>query len=78
MGSAFGPVLLVTVLKGEIEPRIKLIAMLTGCLLSIGAFYLVPAELSWKGSFERFLPFMIGLIIAFYGYHRNVQTVPKD
>jgi sodium/proline symporter len=68
MGSAFGPILLVTVLKGEIEPRIKLIAMLTGCLLSIGSFYLVPSTLAWKGGLERFVPFVIGLMIALYGW----------
>ncbi|MGW8179060.1 MAG: sodium:solute symporter family transporter, partial [bacterium] len=67
MGSAFGPVLLVTLLKGEVEPRARLIAMLSGCLLSIGAFYFVPSSLAWKGGLERFLPFVIGLMIALYG-----------
>jgi len=70
MGSAFGPVLLVSVLKGQIEPRMKLIAMLTGFLLSIGAFYLVPSTQAWKGGLERFVPFVVGLIISIYGWHR--------
>jgi sodium/proline symporter len=67
MGSAFGPILLVTVLKGEIEPRIKLIAMVTGCVLSVGAYYLVPTDLAWKGALERVFPFLIGLAIALCG-----------
>ncbi len=71
MGSAFGPVLLVTVLKGEIEPRIKLIAMLTGCLLSIASFYLIPPTLLWKGSLERCVPFVTGLVLALYGCRRS-------
>lgn len=67
MGSAFGPILLVTVLKGEIQPRVKLIAMLTGCVLSIGAFYLVPSGEAWKGGLERVFPFVTGLTICLYG-----------
>lgn len=71
MGSAFGPVLLVSTLKGDIDARIKLTAILAGGLLSVGAFYLVPSGESWKGGLERFVPFIIGLSIALYGRHKS-------
>lgn len=71
MGSAFGPLLLVESLKGRVEPRVKLAAMVTGFVLSVGAFYLFPAGALWKGSFERFFPFVVVLVIAFMGYRLN-------
>lgn len=71
MGSAFGPLLLVESLKGSVEPRIKLAAMVTGFVLSVGAFYLFPSGALWKGSFERFFPFIIVLVLSLIGYRLN-------
>ncbi len=71
MGSAFGPLLLVESLKGPVEPRLKLAAMVTGFVLSVGAFYLLPGGALWKGSLERFFPFIVALAIALMGYRLN-------
>ena len=74
MGSAFGPLLLVESLKGSVEPRMKLEAMVTGFVLSVGAFYLFPSGALWKGSFERFFPFVVVLAIALIGYRLNRRS----
>jgi sodium/proline symporter len=54
VGAAFGPLLLVTVLRGPVGPSRSLLAMAAGFLLSI-AFY-VPAELR-GGALERIGPY---------------------
>lgn len=74
IGSAFGPLLLVESLKGPVESRVKLTAMITGFVLSVGAFYLFPAGALWKGSFERFFPFVVALVIALVGYRLNRRS----
>ncbi len=74
MGSAFGPLLLVLVLKGEVRPSIRLAAITAGFLLSIGAFYLVPAGHAWKGSFERLFPFLIALAVVLLGVRRRLPA----
>jgi sodium/proline symporter len=77
MGSAFGPILLVMAFKGDVQPALRLTAMLTGCVLSVGAFYLIPADWAWKGAFERVFPFLISLAIALKGVDRD-QTLWKE
>jgi sodium/proline symporter len=73
MGSAFGPLLLVLVLKGEVRPGIRVAAISGGFLLSVGAFYLVPAEHAWKGSLERLFPFLIVLALVLLGTKRRAS-----
>lgn len=73
MGSAFGPLLLVLVLKGSVRPGIRLAAIIAGFLLSVGAFYLVPAGQAWKGSLERMFPFLLVLALAFWGARRGEE-----
>jgi sodium/proline symporter len=67
MGSAFGPLLLVILYRGQVDPRARLLAMLLGFLLSVGAFYLLPAGFAWKGAFERVFSFVIALGVAYLG-----------
>ena len=78
IGSAFGPVLLVTVLRGEVEACWRLAAILLGFSLSVGAFYLLPSSVAWKGSLERFFPFVCGLAVAMYGARRGVKMLRED
>jgi sodium/proline symporter len=60
MGSAFGPLLLVIVLRGPVEPRRALAAMVLGFVLSVGA-YSFPVT---KGGFwERIVPFGVALAV---------------
>jgi sodium/proline symporter len=63
MGAAFGPLLLVTVLRGPVSPPRTLAAMLAGCGLSVAAYYLFPD--ATDKIFERVLPFVVvfGLIL---------------
>jgi Na+/proline symporter len=64
MGSAFGPLLLVTVLRGPVPPRTSLCSMAAGFLLAVLA-YTFPET---RGGFlERVLPFLIALAIALKG-----------
>ena len=61
MGSAFGPLLLVTVLRGPVPSGPSLASILIGFSLSV-IFYMVPAT---RGSgLERVLPFVLALAIA--------------
>ena len=61
MGAAFGPLLLVTVLRGPVPPGRTLAAMIAGFVLSVGA-HLIPET---KGGFmERIVPFFVALAIA--------------
>jgi sodium/proline symporter len=65
MGSAFGPVLLVTLMAGEVKPRHTLLSILFGFGLSTIAFFLFP-EPETKG-LERVVPFLFALLIAWSG-----------
>ena len=61
MGAAFGPLLLVTVLRGPVSPRGTLLAMIAGFTLSVGA-HLFPETKG--GVLERIVPFFVALAIA--------------
>jgi sodium/proline symporter len=63
LGNAFGPLLLVTALRGPVPPRRTLAALLLGFTLSVAAFSL-PATAG--GPAERVLPFLVGLAICLY------------
>ncbi|MCA9778273.1 MAG: sodium/proline symporter [Candidatus Eremiobacteraeota bacterium] len=68
MGAAFGPLLLVTVLRGRVNSQATIAAMSLGFVLSV-AFYLIPAT---KGGFiERVLPWCIALGVAVAGSSRE-------
>jgi sodium/proline symporter len=77
MGSAFGPLLLIESIKGPIEPKTKLAAMVTGFVLSVCAFYVFPADFSWKGAFERVFPVVVVLSMAIAGYLRMRGQGPE-
>lgn len=62
MGSAFGPVLLITVLHRRPRPGFVLAAMLAGFVLSVIAF-LAHAS----GVIERVVPFVVALALAWWG-----------
>lgn len=64
MGAAFGPLLLVTVLKGRVNPRATLQAMLCGFCLSVTA-YSIP--MTKGGVVERVVPWLIAFAIAWFG-----------
>ncbi len=64
MGAAFGPLLLVTIWRGPVSARATLAAMAIGFTFSIAAYYL-PAH-AWKGTFERVVPVVVALLIAWY------------
>jgi sodium/proline symporter len=70
MGSAFGPVLLVVSLRGEVRPRATLLSICAGAALSVGAFYLLASANPWKGSFERVVSFAVALAVALWGLRR--------
>jgi sodium/proline symporter len=76
MGCAFGPVLLVTVLIGEVPPRLRLAAIITGCTLSVAAYYGFASDQMWKGSMERVLPFLVALAMAGLGASR-LRKLPQ-
>jgi len=64
MGCAFGPLLLVTVLKGPVPPIRSFIAMVLGFLLSVAAFFGPHLDLATKGGvFDRVLPFAVSLLV---------------
>ncbi len=67
MGSAFGPLLLVTLLKGPVDKSYTLAAMLTGFLLSVTAYSISWAQGTW---IERVLPFLLALAIAWAGQRK--------
>ena len=71
MGSAFGPVLLVTLMAGEVKPHHTLLSILCGFGLSTIAFFLFPAP-ETKG-LERVVPFLFALLIAWIGREKSRQ-----
>ena len=64
MGAAFGPLLLVTVLRGPVRPRWSMTAMLAGFVLSVGAYSFPQTK---GGIVERVVPFVVALVIAGIG-----------
>jgi sodium/proline symporter len=73
MGAAFGPLLLVTVLRGPVAPVRSLLAMLFGAGLSVSAYYMVDdaADKGW----ERVLPFAVALLCAVWpGGHDELRS----
>ncbi len=66
MGCAFGPLLLVTALRGPVSPAGTLASMFSGFSLSVGAYMAKQFALlgSWSGVFERVVPFVVALIVA--------------
>ena len=67
LGSAFGPLLLVTVLRGRVRGGYTLAAMATGFFASV-ILYSFPET---KGAFERWIPFLSALSIALFGVERD-------
>ena len=67
LGAAFGPLLLVTALRGPVAPRRTLTAMSAGLLLTVaGAVYRSQAGTAWGAACERVLPFAVALAIALW------------
>jgi sodium/proline symporter len=68
MGAAFGPVLLVRVLRGPVSAARTLVAMSSGLVLTIaGALLRTSVAGDWGGAAERVLPFAVALAIAATG-----------
>jgi sodium/proline symporter len=67
LGAAFGPLLLVTVLRGPVAPLRTLIAMSAGLVLTVaGAIYRSQVGSAWGPAAERVLPFVVALGIALW------------
>lgn len=66
MGCAFGPLLLVTVLRGRVSPAGTIAAMSLGFTLSVGVYAAKQLGLigGWSGFLERVLPFLVALGFA--------------
>ena len=64
MGSAFGPLLLVTCWWGPVSSRATVWAMLTGFSLSILAYSIDTTK---GGAAERILPFVVAWVVAWRG-----------
>ena len=62
MGSAFAPLILLTVWRGPVSVRATLAAMTTGFLLSVTA-YSLPAS-HWKDVFEHIVPWVLAFVLA--------------
>lgn len=71
MGSAFGPLLLVTLLRGPVDKAYTLAAMLAGFLLSVSAYSIAETKGTW---IERVLPFVIALSIAWAGQKKAANS----
>ncbi len=68
LGAAFGPLLLVRLHRGRVQPQYAFAAMVLGFSLGV-VFYLLPGT---KGTvIERVLPFVCALFIAFAGAKKN-------
>lgn len=84
MGFAFGPLLLVTVLRGPVSARATIIAMTLGFGLSVGAYsfrksgFEYPAQFAvlqhWGEVWERVLPFFVALVVAYAGSQRRARS----
>jgi sodium/proline symporter len=75
MGAAFGPLLLVILLKGPVRKAYALAAMALGFSLSVGAYSMAYSRGTWL---ERVLPFAVALIIAYAGSRNVVRDVSRN
>jgi sodium/proline symporter len=71
MGSAFGPLLLVTVLRGPVRPWPTLAAMALGGGLSVLAYWFPETR---GGFLERVVPFCVALAVAVAGSTRSARN----
>jgi sodium/proline symporter len=71
MGSAFGPVLLVRVVRGRVEPGQVLASMLSGFALSVLAYSFPETK---GGPWERVAPWAIALAIAAWPARRSESS----
>ncbi|MCA8949485.1 MAG: hypothetical protein KDE27_08270 [Planctomycetes bacterium] len=69
LGSAFGPLLLVRLLVGEVAPPWALASMVVGGGWAIAAFYLEPVLA--KGFADRVLSWIAALAVAWFGARRR-------
>lgn len=75
MGSAFGPVLLVTVVRGRVASGQILASMLAGFVLSVLAYTLPETK---GGPWERIAPWVIALVIAAWPARSVGQSQPRS
>ncbi len=68
MGSAFGPLLLVTVLRGRVNPRATIVALSCGFLLSVLAY---SFSFTKGGVFERVVPWLLAFRFAWFGVEKR-------
>jgi sodium/proline symporter len=73
MGSAFGPVLLVTVLRRRPPSNWVLAAMIAGFVLSVAAHVWPESK---GGALERVLPFVVALLISMVGARTSSPPTP--
>lgn len=72
MGAAFGPALLVTVLRGPVAPSRTLIAMVLGFAISVAAYsYPGTQGTAW----ERVFPILVGLLVILFPGSRAAKGV---
>jgi sodium/proline symporter len=76
MGCAFGPLLLVTVLRGPVSPGGTIASMLVGFALSAGGYLARPLELlgDWSAATERVVAFAAAGAIALAASRREVRS----
>lgn len=73
MGAAFGPLLLVTVLKGRVSPQATIAALSSGFILSVLA-YSIP--LTKGGLAERLFPWLLAFALAWQGAQAKAGSDP--
>ncbi len=80
MGCAFGPLLLVTALRGPVSPRGTIAAMLLGGGLSVAAYAARQFGLigAWSGVFERVVPFAVALLVARFASSVRADGEPAE
>ena len=72
MGCAFGPLLLVTVLRGPVSPGRSLLSMILGFSLSVLAYLGPHVGLLTKGGvFDRVVPFVVALVVVVFPVRRR-------
>lgn len=64
MGCAFGPLLLTLAWGYQVPTWRRLLSIAAGFALSVAAYYLVPLDDPWKGSWERVFPFVGAWLLA--------------
>ncbi len=67
IGSAFGPLLLVTLTGRQVRSPARLASVIVGFSASVLSFFFFPASSSWKGVMERVFPFFLALAVAWFG-----------